>query len=190
MQGKLIIFTAPSGAGKTTIVRHLLTVFDSLAFSVSATNRPKREHETHGKDYYFLSTAEFRERVKNGEFVEWEEVYDNQYYGTLKTEVERLLSLGKNIIFDIDVKGATNIKREYPDNSLAVFVKPPSPEILFERLRNRKTESEESLRKRITRAARELEYEESFDAVLLNDVLEETLKNAELLLKKYLTETI
>ena len=183
---KLILFTAPSGAGKTTIVRHLLAKYSELAFSVSATTRAKRPHETEGKDYYFLSKQDFLEKVDNGEFLEWEEVYESQYYGTLRSEIERLWKAGKHIIFDIEVNGATNIKKAYPDQTLAVFVKPPSPEILFERLRRRKTESKASLRKRIKRAARELTFEDKFDTVLLNDVLEEALANAEKIVEEYL----
>ncbi len=183
---KLVIFTAPSGAGKTTIVRHLLGKYDQLAFSVSATTRERRPHEEDGKDYYFLSREDFEAKVAAGDFLEWEEVYEGQYYGTLRSEIDRLWQLGKCIIFDIEVKGATNIKNAYPDQSLAVFVKPPSPEILFERLRARKTETEASLQKRIRRASEELTYENRFDAVLLNDILEETLYNAERLIEEYL----
>ncbi|RMD75059.1 MAG: guanylate kinase, partial [Bacteroidetes bacterium] len=123
---KLVIFTAPSGAGKTTIVRHLLNRFDNLEFSVSATTRPRRPHEQHGRDYYFLSPEEFMQRVEKGDFLEWEEVYPGQYYGTLREEVERLWNEGKDVIFDIDVKGAWKLKQAYPDQSLAVFVMPPS----------------------------------------------------------------
>ncbi len=177
--GKLILFTAPSGAGKTTIVRHLLKRFEFLDFSVSATNRARRPHEVDGKDYYFLSTEEFQTRIEQGAFLEWEEVYDGQYYGTLFSEIERVWASGKHIVFDIEVKGATNIKKTYPDNSMAVFIKPPSPEILFERLRNRKTETEASLRKRIARATLELTYENNFDKILVNDILDVALKEAE-----------
>ncbi|MEO0777309.1 MAG: guanylate kinase [Bacteroidota bacterium] len=185
---KLVIFTAPSGAGKTTIVRHLLDQYDQLAFSVSVTTRQRRPHETDGADYYFLTREDFEARVAAGEFLEWEEVYEGQYYGTLRSEIDRLWELGKCIIFDIEVKGATNIKNTYPDQSLAVFVKPPSPTVLFERLRARQTETEASLQKRIRRASEELTYENSFDAVLLNDVLEDTLRNAEQLIETYLQD--
>ncbi len=187
---KLLIFTAPSGAGKTTIVRHLLSKYDDLAFSVSATTRARRPHEKDGVDYYFLSQEDFRRRIQEGAFVEWEEVYDNQYYGTLKSEVERIWSLGKHIIFDIEVKGATNIKSFYGDSALAVFIKPPSPEILFERLRNRKTESEASLRKRIDRARYELSCENNFDVVLVNDILEDALINAERIVEEFLGPSV
>ena len=183
---KLIILTAPSGAGKTTITRHLLSRFDNLAFSVSATTRERRLHEVDGKDYYFIAPAHFRELIEKQAFVEWEEVYENQLYGTLKSEIERLWSLGKDIVFDIEVKGAMNIKKQYPDASFAIFVKPPSPETLYERLRNRRTESEDSLQKRIARATEELTYENKFDAVLVNDNLEVALQEAEALVHQFL----
>ena len=176
---KLVIFTAPSGAGKTTIVTHLLEKYDALAFSVSAATREKRHYETDGEDYYFISPEAFRQKIADNAFVEWEEVYENQFYGTLKSEVERLWGINKNIIFDIDVQGALSIKKAYPDESLAVFVKPPSPEILFERLRGRKTETEKSLKRRIAKAAEELGYENKFDKVLVNDDLETALSAAE-----------
>lgn len=183
---KLLIFTAPSGAGKTTIVRHLLQKFEELDFSVSATSRQPRSGEVNGKDYYFLDPEEFKRKVAAGDFLEWEEVYDNQFYGTLKSEIDRLWALGKCVVFDIEVKGATNIKRLYPKESCAVFVKPPSPEILFKRLRGRKTESEDSLKKRIARAAEELTYENTFDTVLLNDDLDIALLEAEDIVKRHL----
>lgn len=176
---KLIIFTAPSGAGKTTIVRHLLGKYDRLAFSVSATSRQKRAHEVHGKDYYFLSLEDWKTKISVGDFLEWEEVYTNQYYGTLKSEITRLSALGKCVVFDIDVKGAMNIKETYGEDAVVIFVKPPSREVLFQRLKGRETEDEESLRKRINRAAEELTYESKCDIVLLNDDLNEALENAE-----------
>lgn len=181
---KLVVFTAPSGAGKTTIVKHLLSKYDDLAFSVSATTRSARSEEVDGRDYYFLSLEEWRQKIEEGDFLEWEEVYENQYYGSLKSEVERLWKLGKYVIFDMDVKGATNIKKIYGDKAITVFVKPPSPEILFNRLRNRKTESEDSLKKRINRAAEELTYEKTFDLVLLNDDLEICLQEADNIVEK------
>jgi guanylate kinase len=183
---KLIIVTAPSGAGKTTIVHHLLNKFDELAFSVSATNRAKRDHEIDGLDYYFFSTPEFQRLITEGAFLEHEEVYDNQYYGTLKQELERLWALGKCIIFDVDVKGATNIQKAYPSESLSIFIKPPSKEILLERLKNRKTETPESLRKRIARASEELTYENKFDTVIINDDLDKALANADTLVSNFL----
>jgi guanylate kinase len=183
---KLIIVTAPSGAGKTTIVHHLLKTFDTLAFSVSATNRARRAHETDKVDYYFLSTTEFRRRVNDGSFLEYEEVYDGQYYGTLRSECERLWALGKCVVFDVDVKGALNIKRAYPDESLAIFIQPPSEAVLFERLKNRKTETPESLRKRIARATEELTFADKFDAIIVNDKLEVAFSEAEQLVEAFL----
>jgi guanylate kinase len=183
---KLIIVTAPSGAGKTTIVHHLIETFDELAFSVSATNRAMRAHETDKVDYYFLSTEQFKALVTEGAFLEYEEVYEDQYYGTLKKEVNRLWALGKCIIFDVDVKGAINIQKHYPDESLSIFIKPPSKEILMERLKNRKTETPESLEKRIARANEELTYEKKFDKVIVNDNLDKALKEAERLVIDFL----
>ncbi len=186
---KLIIFTAPSGAGKTTIVRHLLEKFDDLAFSVSATNRARRSHEKNGKDYYFLSTDRFLELVENGSFVEWEEVYPGQYYGTLRAEIERLWKEGKNIVFDIDVRGAKALKDAYGDQALAIFVKPPSKEELFRRLRSRKTEDEQSLRKRMQRAESELNWENKFDYVLVNDYLPKAFEEAERVVRNFIDGT-
>ncbi len=182
---KLIALTAPSGAGKTTIARHLLKTFDDLAFSISATTRERRPHEEDGRDYYFLSKEEFEQKIANDEFVEWEEVYAGQYYGTLKSEIERIRKAGKHVIFDIDVQGATSIKKVYGDEAMVVFIKPPSPEVLFERLRNRKTESVKSLEKRIARARRELTYEDKFDRVLVNDILEVAFQDGEALIKEF-----
>lgn len=176
---KLFIFTAPSGAGKTTIVRHLLSKYDHLAFSVSATTRAKRQHEAHGKDYYFLTLEEWHAKIAAGDFLEWEEVYQNQYYGTLKSEIQRLRDLGKSVVFDIDVKGAMNIKATYGTDAITIFVKPPSPTVLFQRLKGRKTETEASLKRRMARAAEELTYETQCDLVLLNDDLTIALQNAE-----------
>jgi guanylate kinase len=176
---KMFIFTAPSGAGKTTIVKHLLNKYAFLDFSISATTREKRPHEIDGKDYYFITPEEFRSKIKEGEFVEWEEVYNDQYYGTLKSEVQRIWDNDKYVVFDIEVKGATNIKELYGDQCKAIFVKPPSLEILFKRLKDRQTESNASLRKRIARVKQEMTYENSFDAVLVNDLLDAALKEAE-----------
>jgi guanylate kinase len=187
---KLIIFTAPSGAGKTTIVKHLLKVREDLAFSISACTRSQRYGEVNGLDYYFLSVKEFKRKVLAGDFVEYEEVYENQFYGTLKAEIERLKNLGKNVIFDIDVKGAVNIKKFYGDEALTVFVSPPSPEVLFERLKSRKTEDEESLRKRIARARIELGYENKFDVTLINNDLETALNDAEMIVNTFLSEGV
>ncbi len=185
---KLILVAAPSGAGKTTIVNHLLDTFDSLSFSVSAATRKKRKYEIDGVNYYFISPELFREKEKNGEFVEWEEVYDNQFYGTLRSEIERLWAKGKNIIFDIDVKGALNIKKQYPKEALTIFVKPPSKEILINRLINRNTENEESLRKRIARVKEELTFEDKFEKVVVNDKLKDAFKQAEEIVSAFIHE--
>ena len=182
-EGKLIVVTAPSGAGKTTIVRHLLKTYDFFDFSVSATTREKRKKEKEGKDYYFLSAEEFKALIKKRAFLEYEEVYEDQFYGTLKSEVERIWSLEKHIIFDIDVKGAVNLKKKYKDRCHTIFIKPPSLQVIIDRLTNRNTETEASLKKRIRRIKRELKYENRFDHVLLNDVLDTTLKEAEILIE-------
>lgn len=189
-EGKLIIFTAPSGAGKTTIVRHLLKTRTDLAFSISACTREQRYGEVNGLDYYFLTPQDFKQKIEENAFLEWEEVYEGQYYGTLREEVERLIKMGKNVILDVDVKGAWNIKQFYGDRALTVFVKPPSPEVLFERLRNRKTEDTESLRRRIDRAREELTYERRFDISLLNKDLDVTLKEAETLVEDFIIHGI
>ncbi|MCB0520146.1 MAG: guanylate kinase [Lewinellaceae bacterium] len=184
---KLIVVTAPSGAGKTTIVHHLLDTFSQrLAFSVSATTRQKRDKEEEGKDYYYIDVPKFKQLIAEGAFLEWEEVYENQFYGTLKSEVERLWGAGKSVIFDIDVKGAINLQKAYPGNMLTIFIKPPSEEVLLSRLRKRRSESEESLRKRIAKATYELTFEKYFDIVLVNDVLETALKEAEAIVSKWL----
>jgi guanylate kinase len=183
---KLLIFTAPSGAGKTTIVRHLLATFPELSFSISATTRGQRPHEQDGYDYHFITKEDFLKKIDTGDFVEWQEVYAGLYYGTLHSEVDRLWDAGKHIIFDIEVKGATNIKKAYPEESLVVFVKPPNEEVLFNRLRERNTESEDSLAKRIARAAEELAYENTFDYVLLNDDLATALAEAEQITRDFL----
>ena len=183
---KLIIFTAPSGAGKTTIVRHLLKTRKDIAFSISACTRPPRYGEVNGMDYYFLSADEFKRKVGQNEFVEYEEVYDNQYYGTLRSEIERLWREGKHVLFDIDVKGARSIKEAYGTRALSVFVKPPSFEILKQRLINRKTEDERSLRKRINRVKEEMTYERLFDVTLINSDLDTALVDAERLVAQFL----
>jgi guanylate kinase len=178
--GNIIVVTAPSGAGKTTIVRHLLQHFaGELAFSVSATTRKRREGEEEGRDYYYINVSEFKQLIAEGAFLEWQEVYENQFYGTLRSEVERLWALGKQVVFDIDVQGAVNVKAAFPDRTLTVFVKPPSEAVLVERLRKRRTESEESLQRRIAKAKFELTFEGKFDVLLVNDVLAAALRQAE-----------
>ncbi len=181
---KLIVVTAPSGSGKTTIVHYLLDKYNSLAFSVSATTRGKREHEKHGLDYYFVSGETFKKWIAEDAFVEWQEVYANQYYGTPRFEIERLRSMGKHVIFDIDVNGATNIKREYQDQAVVIFVKVPSMDVIISRLTGRETETEQSLQKRIQKIEREMKFADSFDYVLVNDKLEETLENAEKIIEQ------
>jgi guanylate kinase len=172
-KGKLVIFSAPSGAGKTTIVHWLMKQIPELAFSVSATSRQKRSGETDGKDYHFLSVDDFKQKIRQNAFVEWEEVYENQFYGTLISEVERLRKEGKHVVFDVDVKGGMNIKRLYGNDALSVFVQPPSIEELEKRLLTRNTDSEESIRKRVKKAGYELQYAKHFDVVIVNDNLEE-----------------
>ena len=185
--GKVMVFTAPSGAGKTTIVQHLLATYpDELSFSVSATSRTPRDGEIHGVDYYFLSQDQFQEKIDKGAFLEWEEVYPGQCYGTLLHEIDRIWSVSKHIIFDVDVKGATNIKNHFNDHCLAIFIRPPSLQVLADRLRKRATESTNDLRRRISRVKGELTYENNFDKVLVNDILEVALKEAEMLVEEFL----
>lgn len=172
--GKLIIVSAPSGAGKTTLVKHLLENLDSIEFSVSCATRSPRENEVNGKDYYFLSTEEFKQKIDNQEFAEWEEVYAGSFYGTLKSEISRIWAKGKSVIFDIDVDGGINLKKLYPDNSLSVFIMPPSVDELEKRLRARNTESEEKLQMRVEKAENELLLAPQFDAIILNDDLEKS----------------
>jgi guanylate kinase len=185
---KVIIFCAPSGSGKTTIVKHLLQQNKQLMFSVSACTRNRREGEVDGKDYYFLSKENFAEKVKNNEFLEYEEVYGGNFYGTLKAEIERIWALGKVVLFDVDVVGGLNIKNYYGDNALAVFVKPPDVETLEKRLRHRSTETEETLKMRIEKAVHELEFQTKFEEVLLNDDLSIALNMAESLVNKFLNK--
>ena len=185
-KNKLIIVTAPSGAGKTTIVHHLIKTFPELAFSISATNRPKRENEKDGVDYYFISTETFKNKIVNNEFLEYQEVYSGRYYGTLKKELERLWQADKCIIFDVEVKGALNIQKAFPNSSLSIFVMPPSKEILLERLRNRKTETTDTLNQRMERATEELTYAPRFNETIINDNLQEALAKAENLVRKFL----
>lgn len=186
-KGKLIIFSAPSGAGKTTIVKHLLSCGLGLEFSISATSREPRKGEIHGKDYYFLSADDFSERIKNDEFLEWEEVYKGIFYGTLKSEVEKLREAGKHVIFDVDVEGGLNIKKYYGDKALAVFVQPPSIEELEKRLKKRSTETEEKIQMRVAKADHELSYAKNFDVILTNNILEESLENAKKVITMFIS---
>lgn len=180
MAGKALIFSAPSGSGKTTLVRHLLQNNSDLGFSISASTRDRRGRtEQHGKDYYFLSPEEFKQKIDANEFIEWEEVYEGNFYGTLKSEIERLWSEGKNVIFDVDVKGGLSLKKYFGDKALAVFVKVPSIEVLKERLKDRGTESEESLSRRLFKAKFEMGFEDKFDVVLVNENRERSMEEAQ-----------
>ncbi len=184
---KLIVFSAPSGSGKTTIVHYLLNRKDlNLDFSISVTSREKRGNEMDGKDYHFISLEEFKNHIDRDDFIEWEEVYDNNFYGTLKSEVKRIWSHKKNAIFDIDVVGGLRIKKKFPEQTLAVFVKPPSVEIMEERLRNRKTDSEQKIQERVNKAEREFKFANDFDYILVNDDLDTAKKEAYELVKKFL----
>lgn len=184
--GKLIVFTAPSGSGKTTIVRHILKTFPNCSFSVSATTRQRRAHEEHGVDYYFLSEETFRLWISYEAFAEWEEVYPGQFYGTLKSEISRLHENGRHVLFDVDVKGALHIKQIYPEETLTIFIKVPSLEELERRLRERGSDTEDQLRKRLAKASYELTFESQFDVVLINDDLGTTLQEAEDIVRKFL----
>ncbi len=184
--GKLIIFSAPSGSGKTTIVRYLLEQPElNLAFSVSATSRPRRGKEKQGVHYYFMSVSEFKKNIKEGNFLEWEEVYRDNFYGTLMSEVERLWSEGKNVIFDIDVAGGLRIKRKYPEQALAVFVKPPSVDELKIRLKKRSTESDDKINMRIAKASVEMATAPQFDKIIKNYKLDVALKEAHRLVAEF-----
>lgn len=184
-RGKLIIFSAPSGAGKTTIVRSLLHDFPNLRFSVSATTRKPRGTEKHGREYYFLSMEDFLQQVNIGGFIEHEEVYDGILYGTLKSEVEKLLASGADVVFDIDVMGGINIKKIYGDEALSLFIMPPDIETLQERLVRRGSETEESLRKRVEKARWELTFAREFDVVVINDDLPRAIKEISVIVKNF-----
>ena len=186
MNKKLIIFSAPSGAGKTTIVKELLNSGLNLEFSISACSRPKRSNEVDGKDYYFLSVDEFKNKIANNEFLEWEEVYKDNYYGTLKSEVERIWAKGNYVIFDVDVIGGLNIKKYYKEKALSVFIMPPSLKLLEERLKKRSTESEENQKKRLDKAKLELSYEKKFDEIIVNDNLKTAINEAKNIIKDFL----
>ncbi|WP_445386201.1 guanylate kinase [Robiginitalea sp. IMCC44478] len=186
-EGKLIVFSAPSGSGKTTIVRHLLAQPElNLAFSVSATSRPRRPREKHGEHYYFMTISEFKKHIRDGDFLEWEEVYRDNFYGTLKSEVERLWKEGKNVIFDIDVSGGLRIKKKFPEQTLAVFVKPPSVDELKIRLKKRSTESDDKINMRIAKASVELATAPQFDHIIKNYDLDTALKESEELVANFI----
>ncbi len=186
-KGKLIVFSAPSGSGKTTIVRHLLKQEElNLEFSISATSREKRGQEIDGKDYYFLDLKEFKNKIKNDEFLEWEEVYRDNFYGTLKTEVERIWAKGKHVIFDIDVSGGLRIKKKFPEETLAIFVKPPDLNELIIRLKERGEESPEKISMRVAKAPAELATAPLFDEIVLNKDLDKALDNAYTLVSNFI----
>ncbi|TNE77044.1 MAG: guanylate kinase [Bacteroidetes bacterium] len=184
--GKCVIFSAPSGAGKTTIVHRLLAMDLGLEFSVSACSRGPRPNEVDGKDYHFLGIEGFKQKIKEGAFVEWEEVYRDNFYGTLRSEIERIWSEGKAVIFDVDVVGGLNLKKQFQDNALAIFVQPPSYEELEKRLRFRSTETEEKINQRMEKANKELSFAKEFDYILINDDLEKAVEKAKELVVEFL----
>jgi guanylate kinase len=183
---RLILFCGPSGSGKTTIVKHLLSRMPNLSFSVSATTRKQRDGEKDGKDYYFISVDEFKSRIEKDEFLEWEEVYENGFYGTLRSEVDRIAAMGKVAVFDVDVEGGLHIKQKFGSDLLDVFVKPPSPDDLRKRLVARATETPESLEKRIGKAAHELTYGPRFRNVIINEKIEQACEEAEQMVKAFI----
>ena len=186
--GKAILFSAPSGCGKTTIINELMKYFDCFDFSISATSRAPRGTEQDGKDYYFLTHEEFKRRVDAGDFLEWEEVYQGTCYGTLKSEIERIWAAGRVIVFDVDVNGGSNIKRYFGSDALSVFVMPPSLEVLEQRLRSRGTDSEEAIVKRLGRSAEELKQAPQFDVTIVNDDLQRAVAEAKGVIEKFLDE--
>lgn len=187
--GKLIILSAPSGAGKTTICKHLLGLNLKLEFSISACSRTKRVGERHGSDYYFLPVNEFKKKIENGEFLEWEEVYADMYYGTLISEIERIWQKGNHVIFDVDVVGGLNIKKHYGEKALAIFVMPPSVEELKLRLKTRSTDSDEEIDRRIAKAEKEMSYSDKFDKVIVNRNLQDALNEASRIVMDFVNQS-
>jgi guanylate kinase len=185
-QHKLIIIAAPSGAGKTSITRHLLNVFPQLAFSISAATRQARHYEKNGKDYYFISLQEFQQKIQHNEFVEWEMVYEGKYYGTLKSELQRLWSNSQCPLLDIDVKGAIHVQQQFPETSLTIFIEPPSVAELKRRLETRGTETEQSLQARVNKASYEISFKEHFDKSIVNDDLQKACAKAEVMVREFL----
>ena len=188
MAGKLIIFSAPSGAGKSTLVQYLLTCGFDLEFSVSATSRAPRGSEKHGVDYYYLTPEEFRQKIANQDFIEYEEVYPNCYYGTLRSEIDRISLKGKNIVFDVDVVGGLNIKENYGARALSLFIAPPSVDVLHERLQKRGTDSPEMIEKRVGKADYEMTFAPMFDKIVINDDLEIAKAEAEHYIREFLKD--
>lgn len=186
MKGKAIIFSAPSGAGKTTLVKHLLKQDLNLSFSISACTRPKRHNETEGKDYYFFTKDQFKKKLKNDAFLEWEEVYDGNYYGTLKSEIDRIWSENKHVIFDVDVVGGVALKKYFGDQALSIYVEAPSIVELERRLHLRETETDETIAKRMAKAADEIKFRKDFDLVIVNDQLEVAKQEALVKVQEYL----
>ena len=185
-EGKVIIFSAPSGAGKTTIVRALLDELSELSFSISACSRAPRGHEVNGKDYHFIGIEGFKNKIKNNEFAEWEEVYQDHFYGTLNSELTRIWNANKTVVFDVDVVGGMSLKKKFGKNALAIFVMPPSLKVLEERLRNRNTDSEQKIQQRLEKAEQEISLSSGFDVILKNDKLDIAISEANAIVNQFL----
>jgi guanylate kinase len=188
MKGKLVIISAPSGAGKTTILKHLLNQDLNLVFSISACSREKRTNEVDGKDYFFISIENFKQKINNNEFLEWEEVYKDNFYGTLTNEVEKIREKGKNVIFDVDVKGGINIKKKYGNDAVSIFIMPPSIDELYKRLKSRSTDSLDNINRRIEKAKHEIEFANKFDKIIINDQLDKALIDVSIIIKEFLVQ--